>query len=113
VADASSKAPVVAFLVGAIVWSAMKPNIAHAREHKDPVDGDDPVPRLLWVAIGGLLVWGFTFVLLYTGGRDEIAADMRTVSDAEITAVLTHVRASFGNTADRKDPWTADELSTP
>ncbi len=188
----------------------MNPNVPEARERPEPEEGAEPVPKLVWVSIGALLVWGFAYFLLYSGSPDEVGGDMRTapaevaagakvdgaaiygtrcaschqadgkgipgtfpplagspwlvgeasvplrivtgglqgpidvlgatyqgvmpafgsqLSDAEIAAVLTHVRGGFGNTASqvteaqvaevraatstRRDAWTSLELKTP
>jgi mono/diheme cytochrome c family protein len=183
----------------------MSANVQETRELAEPEEGGEPVPRFVWLATAGLVVWGFAYFLLYTGGRDEVGGDGRTpapevvastsadggaiyasrcaschqpegkgvpgafpplagspwptgaeevpvrivlhglqgpidvlgvtyqgampafgaqLGDAEVAAVLTHVRKSFGNTAgpineaqvavvravERATPWTAAEL---
>jgi mono/diheme cytochrome c family protein len=60
----------------------LKPNLQEARELPEPAEGAEPVPRIVWLAIFALLVWGFSYFLLYTGGRDEIGGDNRTAGGA-------------------------------
>lgn len=59
----------------------MTPNTPERREKPEPEEGAEPVPPVVWVAIVGLVVWGFAYFLLYSGSPDDVGGDMRTVAE--------------------------------
>jgi mono/diheme cytochrome c family protein len=88
------------------------------------------VPKLVWVTIAGLVVWGFAYFLLYTGSRDEVGGDMRTAPEAVAVGAAVDGAAVYGtrcaacHQADGKgipgafpplagSPWPTGEATVP
>lgn len=73
----------------------MSPNAPEIREKQEPVEGAEPVPALVWLTIGGLVVWGFAYFLLYTGSPGEVGGDMRSIPAAPVAGAAVDGAAVY------------------